>query len=464
MKNSQSSQRKFSRRHFLRGMAVTVGGAALTACVPAAPATTTAPQATTAAAAPAAAAPSKQKKPIIYWSMFGLDEAKQAQAQVDRFNEETGESALFMSIGWGNITQKVQIAIEGGNPPDIVSLWQEAYTWGPRGLLLPLEDLAKADGWAGQGWTKAAYEQLSSDGHLWGTGHTLNMAALHVNRTQYEEAGYSVDAPPQRIVELDAMGEKLTKKADGGGLTRLGFLPWQGTDFFHWAWAHGGEFYDKANDKITCGSDEKILAAMKWYKSYADKYGIDNIDKFRSGFGQAHFSPDDPWYVGKVTMQIDGSFKRSWIPRYAPDMKYFVAKSPTVEGVPPVSVVAIGAMFNVPKGAQNPEGGWKLAKEFASKRCQIEFNKAVGNLPPLEEAAKDPEYINALPYANVFIEMAATGGRAYPAMPALALYQTELSRAVDQVIHGKAEPDAALQDVAAKVQKELDDFRKQTKA
>jgi len=462
MTNSQTPQRKFTRRSFLKGMTVTLGGAALTACVAPAPTTTTATQPTTAAAAPAASPAPKQKLPIIYWSMFGLEEAAQAQTQVDRFNKETGENALFMSIGWGNIAQKVQIAIEGGNPPDIVSLWSQAYTWGPRGLLLPLEDYAKADGWTGQGWSKPAYDALWSNGHLWGTGHTLNMFAMHVNQSLYEKGGYAANKPPTEIAELDQMAEKLTVSDKDGNLTQLGFLPWQNSNLWHWGWAFGGNFYDEPSDKVTCGTDERVVEALKWFQSYAKKYNIDKIDRFRSGFGRATMSGDDPWYVGKVVMQMDGSWKRSWVPRYAPNLKYFVSKSPTKSGIDPVSLIEIGAMFNVPKGAKNPAGGWKLAKEFASKRCQIEFGKLVGDIPPLIEAARDPDFLNAYPYNELFIQMAEKGGRAWPRIPSLSLYQTELGRAVDEVVHGKTEPAAALQEVQAKVQKDLDEFRKQT--
>ena len=130
MSETQKNHRQMSRRGFLHAMALGAGGAALAACV--------VPEGAMPAAEEAAA-PAQENLPIIYWSMFGLQEAAQAQNQVERFNEQTGENAIFMSIGWGNVTQKAQVAIQGGNPPDMVSLWSQAYTWGPRGPLLPLE-------------------------------------------------------------------------------------------------------------------------------------------------------------------------------------------------------------------------------------------------------------------------------------------------------------------------------------
>lgn len=395
--------------------------------------------------------------------MFGLQEAEQAQSQVDRFNEETGENAIFMSIGWGNIAEKVQVAIEGGNPPDMVTLWSQAYTWGPRGLLQPLENYAERDGFDGKGWSPAAWQALWSDGHLWGTGHTLNVWALHVNQSAYEEAGFSPDNPPKTFDDLDSMAEALTKYDDGGNLTRLGFLPWRNIPVFHWAWANGASLYDEENDKITADT-EQVRQVLDWYLAYAQKYGIDKIDRFVSGFGDRSMLTEDPWYVDKVGMQIDGSWKRSWIPKYAPDLKYMVVKSPYGPGgTEPVSLAEIGAMFNVPTGAKNPEGGWQLAKFMAGKQQQIEFGKQVGDIPPLSDAARDPEFLNYLPYNELFVELTeGSSGRSWPRIPVLATYQDEMTRLADQVVHGKVEPEQGLADLNAKVQKELDDFRKQT--
>jgi ABC-type glycerol-3-phosphate transport system substrate-binding protein len=261
------------------------------------------------------------------------------------------------------------------------------------------------------------------------------------------------------------MAEALTKYDDGGNLTRLGFLPWRNAPVFHWLWANGASMYDEDNDKITA-DNEQVLQVLQWYKSYADKYDIEKIDRFVSGFGDRSMLTDDPWYVDKVGMQIDGSWKRSWIPKYAPELEYTVIKSPYgPQGTEPISLNEIGAMFNVPTGAKNPEGGWQLAKFMAGKQQQIEFAKQVGNPPPLIEAARDPEFIDFLPYNEVFIELTeGTAGRAWPRIPVLSTYQDEMTRLVNQVTHGEVDPQQGLAELSAKVQKELDDFRKQTAA
>jgi ABC-type glycerol-3-phosphate transport system substrate-binding protein len=455
MQESNKSYR-VSRRTFLQAAAAGVGSLALAACVMPAPAGAPGGDST---------APDPEKLPIIYWSMFGLEEAKQAQNQVDRFNEETGKDAIFMSIGWGNIVEKVQVAIEGGNPPDMVTLWSQPYTWGPRGLLQPLEGYAERDGFDGTGWSPAAWDSLWSDGHLWGTGHTLNVFALHINQSAYEEAGYSVDAPPKTFADLDLLAEALTQYDDAGNLSRLGFLPWRNAPVFHWAWANGATLYDVDNDKITADEDA-VLEVLQWFLSYAEKYNIDEVDRFVSGFGDRSMLTEDPWYVNKVGMQIDGSWKRSWIPRYAPDLKYTVFKSPYgPRGSEPISLNEIGAMFCVPTGAKNTEGGWALAHFMAGKQQQIEFGQQVGDIPPLADAARDPEFLSYLPHNELFVELTeGTAGRAWPRMPVLSTYQDEMNRLVDQVVHGKVVPEQGLAELTAKVQKELDDFRQQTAA
>lgn len=75
-------KQQLSRRSFLTAAALGVGGTLLAACVPPAP----------GQSAAGGAQPTNENAPIIYWSMFGLQEAEQAQQQVERFNEETGEA------------------------------------------------------------------------------------------------------------------------------------------------------------------------------------------------------------------------------------------------------------------------------------------------------------------------------------------------------------------------------------
>ena len=66
-------------------------------------------------------------------------------------------------------------------------------------------------------------------------------------------------------------------------------------------------------------------------------------------------------------------------------------------------------------------------------------------------------------YNELFVELTeGTSGRSWPRIPVLATYQDEMTRLADQVVHGKADPEQGLADLNAKVQKELDDFRKQT--
>lgn len=456
MSDEQNKSHMLSRRSFLQTMALGAGSAMLAACaIPAMPA---------AAPVGGETAPDAENPYIIYWSMFGLQEAELASAQVDRFNEETGLNAVFVSMGWTNIAQKVQVAIEGGNPPDMVSLWSQAYTWGPRGLLLPLEDYADRDGFDGTGWSPAAWEALWSNGHMWGTGHTLNVWALHINQKLYEEAGFSVDSPPKSFDELDVMAENLTEYDDDGNITRLGFVPWRNAPVMHWGWANGAKYYDEETDTITANEDKGLLEVLEWYASYAEKYDIEKVDRFVSGFDGRSSLTEDPWYTDKIGMQIDGAWKRSWIPRYAPELEYTVVKSPYGPGgTEPISMVQIGAMFNVPTGAKNPEGGWQLAKFMAGKQQQIEFGQLVGDVPPLNDAARSPDFLDSLPFNELFVELTeGTAGRAQPRLPVLALYESELSRVVDEVTHGKTTPQEGLDELTAKIQKELDDFREQT--
>ena len=80
----------------------------------------------------------------------------------------------------------------------------------------------------------------------------------------------------------------------------------------------------------------------------------------------------------------------------------------------------------------------------------------------MNEAARDPEFLNSLPFNELYVELTESeGGRAWPRIPVLEQYKTEIRRLQDEVIHGQIEPQQGLDDMTAKLQQELNDFRQQ---
>jgi hypothetical protein len=155
------------------------------------------------------AAPIPEKSQIIYWSMFGLEEAKQAQSPGRPFRARRPARMPISCRLAGAISSKRFRWRLRGNPPDMVTLWSQPYTWGPRGLLQPLEGYAERDGFDGTGWSPAAWDALWSDGHLWGTGHTLNVFALHIDQSAYEEAALQRRCPSQNLCRPGSVGGSL---------------------------------------------------------------------------------------------------------------------------------------------------------------------------------------------------------------------------------------------------------------
>ena len=472
---------------WLLGLAACAGtpGSGSTAAVtvetlPASSATTTTPSSATAVvttvsqtgpatattASAAASTPAAKPASFTYWCPFQTPEAQLAGKQVERFNTEQQANAIFDAIGPGNAATKVQTAIASGVPPDLVALHVEAYSWGPKGLLQPLDAFAQRDKWTSEGWSPAAWQSLHAEGKLWGTLQSLNVYAFHINLDAYKKASLDPAKPPTTADALDQMANVLTHSGGDGTLTELGFVPWQGTptpQLFHWGWAFGGEFYDANTDKVLAATDERLLEALTWMVSYAKKYDANKIAAFLAQYKSGFTSESDPWYLGKLVTKVDGSWLRSWVPRYAKQLDYTIVKTPTANGVPPISLVAPAWMFNIPAGAKNAEGAWRLAKGFTSKQNAIEYSNLVGDVPPFADAAHDPAFQQALPFAQVFVELSETGGKVFPQMPVLDVYQQQLNAVVNDAIHLKVEPESGLANVAKIVQSKLDEFRAQTK-
>src|SRR5690606_33816002 len=104
-----------SRRRFLHLAAVTAGGAALAACVPAAPGA--APGGDTGAAAPASG-----PVEVSFQHFFDSPELKQTFDPLFlQIEEKTGTKIRSIPTPYGEMLTKLLTMVAGGTPPDITS-------------------------------------------------------------------------------------------------------------------------------------------------------------------------------------------------------------------------------------------------------------------------------------------------------------------------------------------------------
>lgn len=392
---------------------------------------------------------------VTVWQGWSGDEAKQFHKLVDRFNA-THKSIHVNTLD--NVDyQKLLTAISGGTPPDVAELFSDYIgTFANNGVIQPLGGLAKSAGIDTQAYTSRALSAGEYRGKLYGIPFLNDASALYWNKDLFKQAGLDPNKPPQTLSQLAQMARKLEKVGSGGKILRLGIDP---TGLFNaLTWDYGGEFASSGATKITANTPASVKA-LQWELTFYKRLGAKNIAAFQSGEGQ-YASPANPFFRGQLAMTYDGEWLQAFVQRYAPNLHYGVTKLPYPDGMPQMSGTSSlgGGLWVVPKGAKNAPAALTFIKWLANTPAnQVTYANALANLPTLTSVRDSAAFTSAHPYNRFFLDL-ASGPHAhyFPATAITTQYETDLSKAEQDVLFGKSTPQKALAAVQSKDQKALD--------
>jgi multiple sugar transport system substrate-binding protein len=404
-------------------------------------------------------------KTITFWHYRTTPmEGAAEQELIDAFNK-THPDIQIKAVGIPEgIVDKARTAIAGGKPPDVTDLWTWTIPeWGAAGMLMPLDEYAKDFPW--EEYWPVVKDLSIYDGHVYGLSWSLNSWLLHYNIDVMEEVGLDPNKPPLTIAELDAYAEKLTKVKADGTIERLGFAPWIPGPWwiFTWGYVFGGEFYDEANKKITA-NDPKIMKELEWeLDSYVNKYGMQKLSDFATSALQAGGYPgstiaEGPTYTGKIAMWYFGQWALKNQARYS-KIKFGLTPLPYPPGGREKCTFTEGNAYLIPTGAKNPDEAWVFIRWAMEKQQVLDLAAGTGGSTPTHiEAAHSKEFLEGMApgFVNFVDILGSPNVKKAPFTPVTILYQNELSAAYDAVRWGKKTPQQAMDDVTAKVQKELD--------
>ncbi len=304
---------------------------------------------------------------VVYWEKWSGYEAQAARAVVDTFNATIGkEQKIFVEyVPVANVDVKAQIAIVGGDPPDVVGLWQRNVSgFAAANALIPLDEIGDTDPVETMTierlWNACKYHD-----ELFAVPSTPATIALYWNRRLFADsaqalidAGMDPSQAPRTLEELKRASEILSVRDDKNRLERMGYLP--GTaGSFDWYWHTwptwwGVTWTDPSTDRLDVARFD-VVEAHRWVQSYTRDYGFKNVLDFESKLG-AFGAPDNPFLTGEVVMVRQGPWMAHLLRRFKPDMDVGVAPFPTRSGEPigffEMDVLAI------PRGAKNPQAAW----------------------------------------------------------------------------------------------------------
>lgn len=469
------SDRRISRRGFLKGAAIAGGGLALAACAaPAPPVAPVAQQPAQPAAeqkpaeAPAAAGPTK----LTYWHSWTEQWEEMTQFVADSFNQKFSDiQAQQVVVPGTELMTKLLSAVASGKPPDVVTVYSAINipSLAEQNAIVALDDVGGQDDIAkAKDWFHPAVLDLGTyNGKLWGLSYWQQASALGWNKKLFAEVGLDPETPPTTIAELDAMAEKLTK-TEGNQIVRMGHMP---AYYQMWAAAWGASFYDAENRKVTA-DDPKLVEMFEWMASYSKKYDVTKVQAFEQSLASERAGTLDPFISGKIAIhEVGGPWKIGDFKKYAgSDFEYGIAPAVNPPGMTGVSTYSYGDFTVVPKGAPDPVASWQFVKYTGGLGGTIEdYFKVLtwGNRPinvPVTTKILDYEPFKKLvadnPGFQEMIDMFLKGDRVGlpPKMPVGTFYADRLGAARDKIRLLEATPAEALKQVTEEVQKELDNF------
>lgn len=415
---------------------------------------------------------------VTYWEKWTGFEADAMQEVVDEFNASQDRIFVHM-LSTSQIDQKMLLATAGGNPPDLAGLWSaQVNIFSEKNALTPLDRRLEAAGVSEEHYLPVYWDLCRHRGFTWALPTTPATVALHWNKDLFREAGLPPDQPPRSIAELDEMAERLTlvelqrdgrsvqlpyadltpaeKQAKTFRIVRMGFLPnepgWWSTMWGYW---FGADLIED-DETVACLTPEN-LAAFAWMQSYAEKYGVDNIRRFGSTFGN-FASPQNPFLGGTLAMVLQGVWMFNFIDRYAPTLDWSAAPFPSVDPValPDVTVAECDVLV-IPRGARHPDEAFEFMLYVNSPGPMEKLNLGQRKFSPLASTSASFEEEHANPHIRVFRDLAAGPGvRRTPPTTVWNEYTAELAVAVDRVYSLAATPEEALRQAQNRAQWKLD--------
>jgi len=391
---------------------------------------------------------------LVFWNGFNAHEVDSLNAMIDKYWTPTHPNIKIEAKGEVGPDQ-ILTAVSGGETVDVAILWDpySVKSWAKQGALVELTPyIEKQKVKMEDIFIPAGLEWVSQpDGRYFGLPFVNFNQGFYWNKDLFRKAGLDPEKPPTTIAELEEYARKLTIVKDGN-IEQLGW--WSGGSEINLALNFGAKFYDAKTGNITA-NDPKIEEALNWDLKLPKEIGLEKYNTFVASFtGEGN----DPFLLGKVAMTIAGCWNVTFIQKSGVTLDYGVAAIPSSDPAYYKSNDVETNPIIIPKTTKHPDQAWEFAWFLASNPdISREFASLVSNLPQVKEAMKD---FSADTKTMVFVELSnspnATG---WAPIPAVAMYSTEWTAAVEKMFAGQATPKEALDVVQKNVQAEADKLK-----
>lgn len=365
---------------------------------------------------------------------------REAVREFERKNP--GVSVRLLEVA-GNFYQKVTVMIAGGCAPDLMWMGQSFSEFADRGIFLDVTERAEREFDLSEYPPEilALYQQ---NGRCHALPFGIDASFILYNRKLFREAGVPEPSENWDYGEFLAALRGLAVKDGAGRTLRYAFNDALPPEVF------GAQIFDPATGRAGCDSPE-MLNCLRTnldliYREKLIPAAVNRPDMIRDALSL--------FRQEKLPMVLSYTMQRDRASELLCGMEWGVALSPRVARQ---AQWASSQAICIYRGTPYPEEAWKLCREFQSRKFQL--GMACRALPARKSAAREflaAEAVN--PGAPLHVERL---GRV-PGLLALTPRvpnQQELTAVFDryrnEVYSGRLEPEAAMKQCAAEINRRI---------
>lgn len=441
------SEKRFTRRDFLKTAALAGAGLSLAACAPAATPTVepTKPAAAAPTAKPAAKPAELQltlldyfdsTKPVIEEKILGA--LKQTNPEI---------TVKINYTAWNRYNEELTTAFAGGSTPDVMA-GGAVYVpqFGQRNWVLALDSyIQAAKEWNWEDFAPGAREDAVYNGKIVAVPYVLDIRTLWYRKDILAEAGFS--APPKDWEELRKIGAACVKK-EGDKITRAGFTNpplaanWQNDFQVYMAFlaAAGGKLLSDDVKKCMLTEAPAIETAEFFRKLFLE----DKISPYPTFENQGDLNAI---HTGKAAMMYGNHGFEVVAKNNAPAVLPNLVCAAPLRGKTHMWI----NKYMVSKQTKNADAAWTLLAHLTSKTSLELYSASMNSIAPraslgtasyltenMKTLAKAAQVTNVYPkhhrLVEIFRPVAAALEAIYRAQKSSADAMKEASAAIDKIL------------------------------
>jgi len=328
-------------------------------------------------------------KTTIRYSMWGgADEVTDARTFCNAFVKVHPEVRLDVSVyPWGQYWAKLQTQMASGLAPDVMEFYSGSFgVWAARGALMPLDGLAKADGFSFTDFYPQALANCRWNGSLFALPTDVASWCLVYSTDLLEQSGISKSDWPQEDramtwEQFRSLSRRLTLRNPDGTFAQYGMAATQNWDLTM-VRMYGGDFTDRPVNptrSIVRGNEPLAKALIAMYQA---QYGE------RTTLGQKPIA-DGAFTNNTDTILITPKFAMGttgpWALKQLREGGVHFGIAPMPRGPDSHTMISVNSL-GIYARSQHPSAAWKFLQFMTSVDIERQRAATLKGIPSVRTA------------------------------------------------------------------------------